>query len=241
MLLKRTLLHDLLHLFLEMQQSRSGLVVQYKNKQPHHTLNKSGNKCFTPPGIEPWTPRALTEELLQQLILLFIRSLICTGIFSPLQYWFCFRSVLNRMDYFPNCPNNASLQKALEAYNYFLGTTVPEAEECCPNPCQFSLVRPKTYFTMPFIASGCLSTTPLIYNVTLRMPTTILLTESTFSYPFMTFASELGGNTKRDWVYITFYLQKISSAKLVLNTKNSLTKKKCLQFLFFQISSKLFK
>jgi hypothetical protein len=29
------------------------------------------------------------------------------------------------------------------------------------------------------------------------MPTTILLTESTFSYPFMTFAAELGGNTKR--------------------------------------------
>ncbi len=145
----------------------------------------------------PWAceVQALINELLQQLLVLSICSLNCAGIFFSLQYWFCFRSVLNSMDYFSCCPNNASLQKALEAYTDFLSTTVPGAEESCRNPCQFSLVRPKTYFTMPFVAFGCLSLTPLIYNVTLRMPTTILLTESTFSYPFMTFAAELGGNT----------------------------------------------
>jgi hypothetical protein len=148
-----------------------------------------------------------------------IRGPIRTVLFYPLQYWFCFRSVLNSLDYFSNCPNNDSLQKGLKAYNDFLSTTVPGAEENCRNPCQFSLVRPKTYFTMQFsevgnplniISKGCLSTTsPGEYPVTLRMPTTILLTESTFSYPFMTFASELGGNTKRDWVYSLFFIYKI--------------------------------
>jgi hypothetical protein len=39
------------------------------------------------------------------------------------------------------------------------------------------------------------------YPVTLRIPKTILLTKSTFSYPFMTFAADLGGKTKIDWVY----------------------------------------
>jgi hypothetical protein len=109
------------------------------------------------------------------------------------------------MDYFTNCPNNASLQKALEAYTDFLSTTVPGAEESCRNPCQFSLARTKTYFTVPFAATGCLGLTPIIYSVTLRMPTTILLTESTFSYPFMTFAAELGGKTKIDWVFCFFF------------------------------------
>jgi hypothetical protein len=114
------------------------------------------------------------------------------------------------MDYFSNCQNNISLKQALEAYSDFLSKTVPGAEESCRNPCQFSLVRPKTYFTMPFVPIGCLSPSPIEYLVTLRMPTTILLTESTFSYPFMTFASELGGNTKIDWVFcLLFTLQHI--------------------------------
>jgi hypothetical protein len=95
------------------------------------------------------------------------------------------------MDYFSNCPNNTSLQQALEAYSDFLRITDSGREESCPNPCQFSLVRQKTFYTTPFIFQPC---NPISqYPVTLRMPTTILLTESTFSYPFMTFASELGG------------------------------------------------
>jgi hypothetical protein len=108
------------------------------------------------------------------------------------------------MEYFSNCPNNASLQKALVAYSEFLSITVSGAEGSCPSPCQFSLVRPKIYFLMPFLPSGCRDTSE--YPVTLRMPTTILLTESTFSYPFMTFAAELGGNTKTYWfnVYFSF-------------------------------------
>jgi hypothetical protein len=153
----------------------------------------------TPPRIETRTPCmwgvCSNYRAIAMLLLLSIWSPICMGIFSPLQYWYFFRSVLNSMDYFANCPNNASLQKALEAYSDFLSTTVLGAEESCHNPCQFSLVRPKTYFTKPFVPIGCLSPSPLPYSVTLRMPTTILLTESTFSYPFMTFASELGGNT----------------------------------------------
>jgi hypothetical protein len=95
------------------------------------------------------------------------------------------------MAYFSNCTSNSSLQKALEAYTDFLSTTVPGAEESCRNPCQFSLVRPKTYFTMAFAPSSCMETSE--YPVTLRIPTTILLTKSTFSYPFMTFAADLGG------------------------------------------------
>jgi hypothetical protein len=139
----------------------------------------------------------------------------CLGL-SPhyVQYWFCFRSFLNSIDYFSNCPNNASLQKALEAYSYFLSTTVPGAEGNCQNPCQFSLVRPKTYFTIPFVATGCLGFSPTIYSVTLRMPTTILLTETTFSYPFMTFAAELGGNTKINMVLCLFFIYKRYLLKL---------------------------
>jgi hypothetical protein len=110
------------------------------------------------------------------------------------------------MDYFLNCKNNASLQKALEAYSYFLSKTVPGAEESCRNPCQFSLVRPKTFYTTPFLPNGCLGLK--VYSVTLRMPKTILLTETTFSYPFMTFAAELGGNTKIDWVSCLLFIYK---------------------------------
>jgi hypothetical protein len=117
------------------------------------------------------------------------------------------------MDYFSNCLNNASRQKALEAYNYFLRITVPGAEESCLNPCQFSLVRPKTFYTTPFVPNGCLGLKE--YPVTLRMPTTILLTESTFSYPFMTFAAELGGNTKIDWVFCLFFTLQQTWIKLV--------------------------
>jgi hypothetical protein len=110
------------------------------------------------------------------------------------------------MDYFSNCPNNASLQKALVAYSYFLSITMPGAEESCRNPCQYSLVRPKTYSTIPFKATACLSITPVIYSVTLKMPSTILLTETAFSYPFMSFAAELGGNTKINWVSCLFFI-----------------------------------
>jgi hypothetical protein len=111
------------------------------------------------------------------------------------------------MDYLSNCTSNTSLQKALEAYIDFLSTTVPGAEEGCRNPCQFSLVRPKTYFTMPFVPSSCMETSE--YSVTLRIPTTILLTKSTFSYPFMTFAADLGGKTKRDGVYFILFKKDI--------------------------------
>jgi hypothetical protein len=100
------------------------------------------------------------------------------------------------MDYFSKCLNDTSLQKALKAYNDFLRITDPEQEESCPNPCQFSLVRQKTFYTTRFVFQPCINISQ--YPVTLRMPTTILLTESTFSYPFMTFASELGGK-KQDW------------------------------------------
>jgi hypothetical protein len=113
-------------------------------------------------------------------------------------FWFCFRAFLNSMDYFSNCTSITLLQKALEAYTDFLSTTVPGSEESCRNPCQFSLVRLKTYFTMPFKPSDCMETSE--YPVTLRMPTTILLTKSTFNYPFMTFAADLGGKTKIDLV-----------------------------------------
>jgi hypothetical protein len=137
------------------------------------------------------------------------------------------------MDYFSNCPNNISLQQALAAYSDFLSKTVPGAEESCRNPCQFSLVRPKSYFTMPFVPSGCMDTSE--YPVTLRIPTTILLTKSTFSYPFMTFASELGGNTKRDWVFCLFFTLQQTWIKLVRTEKQKIY---CLLLL---ISSKLFK
>jgi hypothetical protein len=103
---------------------------------------------------------------------------------------------MNSMNYFSNCPNNTALQQALEAYSDYLRITDPRREESCPNPCQFSLVRQKTFYTTPFIFQPCITISQ--YPVTLRMPTTILLTESTFSYPFMTFASELGGK-KQDW------------------------------------------
>jgi hypothetical protein len=108
------------------------------------------------------------------------------------------------MAYFSNCPNNISLKKALEAYSEFLSMTVTREKGSCQNPCQFSLVRPKTYFTMEFVPSACTETSE--HPVTLRMPTTIILTESTFSYPFMTFAAELGGNTKIDWVFCFFHI-----------------------------------
>ncbi len=137
----------------------------------------------------------------------YCNSLYCCLV-RALYAWFCFRSVLNSADYFANCQNNASLQKALEAYSEFLSKTVPGAEESCHNPCQFSLVRPKTYSTIPFVANLCLSITPIIYSVTLRMPTTIILTETTVSYPFMTFAAELGGNTKIDCVSCLFFIYK---------------------------------
>ncbi len=101
---------------------------------------------------------------------------------------------MNSMDYFLNCPTNSSLQQALEAYSDYLRTS---AKENCLNPCQVSLVRPKTFFTMPFTWKYC---QPSKYPVVLRMPKLIHLTESAFSYPFMTFAAELGGNTLRDQI-----------------------------------------
>jgi hypothetical protein len=159
----------------------------------------------------------LTKELLQQLMLLSILIPICMGIFSLLQYWFCFRSFMNSMDYFTNCPNNASLQKALESYSDFLSRTVSGAEESCRSPCQYSFVHPKTYYTIPFLPNNaCISLTPWPYSATLRMPTTILLTQSSFSYPFMTFASELGGNTKK--LIIVFFV--INTVKFPFVTIN---------------------
>jgi hypothetical protein len=109
---------------------------------------------------------------------------------------------MNSIDSVSNCPNDTFLQQALEAYIGYLSTNVNGKEKSCSTPCQHSLVRPKTYFTMPFVPSRCIEISE--YPVTLRMPTTILLTESTFSYPFMTFASELGGKTKKYFVYFTF-------------------------------------
>jgi hypothetical protein len=103
---------------------------------------------------------------------------------------------MNSINYFANFSNDTFLQQALKAYIDYLNINVIEKDKSCPTPCQFSLVRPKTYFTTASSSQLCMDTSE--YPVTLRMPSTILLTESKFSYPFMTFASELGGK-KHDW------------------------------------------
>jgi hypothetical protein len=120
------------------------------------------------------------------------------------------------MDYYSNCPNNTALQQALEAYSDFLRITDPGREERCPNPCQFSLVRQKTFYTILFIFRPCINISQ--YPVTLRMPTTILLTESTFSYTFMTFASELGGKKQDSDFSFSFTATKNKSITTLLSS-----------------------
>jgi hypothetical protein len=53
-------------------------------------------------------------------------------------------------------------------------------------PCQFSILRPRTFFE----SETTIATEKV---VVLRMPVITKLTESTFSYPFMSFAAEFGG------------------------------------------------
>ncbi len=55
-------------------------------------------------------------------------------------------------------------------------------------PCQFSILRPRTYSD-----SGNSVWYQKEHVVVLKMPNIVKLTESTFSYPFMSFAAELGG------------------------------------------------
>jgi hypothetical protein len=78
-------------------------------------------------------------------------------------------------------------QEAVKAYNNYLLTTVLGEGGSCLSPCQFSILRPRTYFEFGKSVSGEQSV------VVLRMPVIIRLTESTFSYPFMSFAAEFGG------------------------------------------------
>jgi hypothetical protein len=54
------------------------------------------------------------------------------------------------------------------------------------------MLRPKTYF-VETIADWKRCLKGEVHSVVLRMPTTILLTESRFSYTFMGFAAEFGG------------------------------------------------
>jgi hypothetical protein len=56
------------------------------------------------------------------------------------------------------------------------------------HPCQFSVLRPRTYFE-----GGSSSWADKEKVVVLKMPNIVKLLESTFSYPFMSFAAELGG------------------------------------------------
>jgi hypothetical protein len=84
------------------------------------------------------------------------------------------------------CPNRTIEQEALKAYNNYLQKTVLGKEASCLPPCQFSILRSRTYFD-----SGTTTATEKV--VLLRMPAIMKLTESTFSYPFMSFAAELGG------------------------------------------------
>ncbi len=85
------------------------------------------------------------------------------------------------------CPNKTVEQEALKAYNSYLQTTVlGEGDNCLP-PCQFSILRTRTYFESNMVDSRREKV------VVLRMPVIIKLTESTFSYPFMSFAAEFGG------------------------------------------------
>ena len=64
--------------------------------------------------------------------------------------------------------------------------TPPTASKpCCQVPCRFSLLKPNTYAEE--------FTPEELKTLVLRMPAIIQLTSSTFSYPFMHFASEFGG------------------------------------------------
>ena len=93
---------------------------------------------------------------------------------------------------FASCPNNTLQQQAQAAYDAYLRTTVLGTNGSCSLPCQFSILRPKTYFVETIVDwKRCQKGE--VHSVVLRMPTTILLTESSFSYTFMGFAAEFGG------------------------------------------------
>jgi len=118
------------------------------------------------------------------------------------------RLVIRREDVhkFSVCPNNALKWEAQEAYYKYLSTTVLGMDESCATPCTFSLLHPKTFFALASTRSIAMSLSDEIqiaanstYIVTIRMPEKILLTESTFSYPFMNFASEFGGEILKGW------------------------------------------
>jgi len=86
---------------------------------------------------------------------------------------------------FVSCSNSSLEEDALKAYNNYLKTTLLGKDSCLP-PCHFSILRPKAYFKNEYGDSD-------EKLVVLRMPAIIKLTESTFSYPFMSFAAEFGG------------------------------------------------
>jgi hypothetical protein len=86
------------------------------------------------------------------------------------------------------CPNRTIEEEALKAYNNYLQKTVLGEGDSCSPPCQFSILRPRTFYD-----SGNSVWSEKEHVVILKMPIIMKLTESTFSYPFMSFAAEFGG------------------------------------------------
>jgi hypothetical protein len=90
------------------------------------------------------------------------------------------------MNIYPSCPNISMQLHALEAYTSFLKTAgLGSAGSSCAPPCQFNILKPKLYADV--------YRNEFDRTVVLRMPAIIQLTESSFSYPFMSFAAEFGG------------------------------------------------
>jgi hypothetical protein len=101
-------------------------------------------------------------------------------------------------EYYPSCsPSNmTAIVDAQEAFSSYLRTAVhgssgggeglPGATAPCQQPCRVSLLRLSTYAEPYLIAEA-------EKVLVLRMPAIIQLTESTFSYTFVDFASEFGG------------------------------------------------
>jgi hypothetical protein len=86
------------------------------------------------------------------------------------------------------CSNRTAEEEALKAYNKYLQKTVLGEGDSCLSPCQFSILRPRIYFD-----SGNSAWNQKEHVVVIKMPNIVKLTESTFSYPFMSFAAEFGG------------------------------------------------
>jgi hypothetical protein len=90
--------------------------------------------------------------------------------------------------------DSLKIQQGQEAYSGFLKTTILGSDDSCPDVCQFSRLRTNTYFAEIFEMRLCQEVQE--YEVTLRMPPTIQLTMSTFSYPFTSFVLEFGSKYK---------------------------------------------